>query len=404
MRREAKRENGGFLDRNRDLIIHPSHRLPSTAADASFVSPAAQFGGGGGVSGGATNAAAPELTVHCAPSIAFPAPPPPSSSAVQKRALIVGCNYRGTPHALKGCINDAKCLAYCLQTRFGFKAEDCVLMTDDSPDRALWPTRQNILTGMTRMVSGVRAGDRLVFSFSGHGSQTQDWSGDEADGFNETLCPCDFKASGAGGTLGALFGGGGGGSTAGMIVDDEINALLVNSLPEGVHLHAIIDACHSGSVLDLEFRTEMTPRGASWAAEYGPRGPKVKKSTSGGLAIQFGSSRDSQTSADTAALSGTVSTGAATWAFINSIEKLGTGVSYGRLLDEMHATLHKALGAAGAGGGGVPGMPELPGLLGLLLGVGMQMAGGPGGAGGGVQNPVLSASQPFDLNTPLMLG
>ena len=94
------------------------------------------------------------------------------------------------------------------------------------------------------------------------------------------------------------------------------------------------------------------------------------------------------------------STGAATWAFINAIEKLGTGVSYGRLLDEMHATLHRAVGSAGGGGGG--GMPELPGLLGLLLGVGMNMSGGMPGGGG--QNPVLSASTPFDLNSPLMLG
>ncbi len=28
---------------------------------------------------------------------------------------------------------------------------------------------------------------------AGHGSQTQDRSGDESDGLNETLCPCDYK-------------------------------------------------------------------------------------------------------------------------------------------------------------------------------------------------------------------
>lgn len=27
----------------------------------------------------------------------------------------------------------------------------------------------------------------------GHGSQARDQMGDEADGLNETLCPCDFK-------------------------------------------------------------------------------------------------------------------------------------------------------------------------------------------------------------------
>jgi hypothetical protein len=40
-------------------------------------------------------------------------------------------------------------------------------------------------------------------------------------------------------------------------VDDDLNRLLVNPLPLGVRLHAIIDACHSGSVLDLEYRAEF---------------------------------------------------------------------------------------------------------------------------------------------------
>jgi hypothetical protein len=79
-----------------------------------------------------------------------------------------------------------------------------------------------------------------------------------------------------------------------MIIDDEINAVLVNPLAKGVHLHCVIDACHSGSVLDLPFRTEMTRNGASWQREYGERGPRFKKDTSGGLAVQFGSSRDAQ--------------------------------------------------------------------------------------------------------------
>ena len=29
--------------------------------------------------------------------------------------------------------------------------------------------------------------------FVGHGSQSADRTGDESDGMNETLCPCDFK-------------------------------------------------------------------------------------------------------------------------------------------------------------------------------------------------------------------
>jgi metacaspase-1 len=46
------------------------------------------------------------------------------------------------------------------------------------------------------------------------------------------------------------------------------------------------------------------------------------KGTQGGLAVQFGACKDSQTAADTAALSGGTSTGAATFLFIKAIEDL----------------------------------------------------------------------------------
>ena len=52
-------------------------------------------------------------------------------------------------------------------------------------------------------------------SCAGHGSQSRDPTGDEADGMNETLCPTDFQQ-------------------AGQIVDDEINRALINQVPQGV--------------------------------------------------------------------------------------------------------------------------------------------------------------------------
>lgn len=57
---------------------------------------------------------------------------------------------------------------------------------------------------------------------------------DEVDGYDETLCPLDYEISG-------------------MISDDEVNETIVRPLPRGVKLHAVIDACHSGSSLDLPF-------------------------------------------------------------------------------------------------------------------------------------------------------
>lgn len=41
-----------------------------------------------------------------------------------------------------------------------------------------------------------------------------------------------------------------------MIVDDELNALMVAPLLPGVTLHALIDACHSGTALDLPYRAK----------------------------------------------------------------------------------------------------------------------------------------------------
>lgn len=40
---------------------------------------------------------------------------------------------------------------------------------------------------------------------------------------------------------------------AGVIVDDEMHAILVHPLPAGCRLTAIMDCCHSGSALDLPY-------------------------------------------------------------------------------------------------------------------------------------------------------
>jgi hypothetical protein len=88
------------------------------------------------------------------------------------------------------------------------------------------------------LVQGCQPGDSLVFHYSGHGSQQRNYTGDEVDGYDETLCPLDFESQG-------------------MIVDDEINATIVRPLPPRAKLHAIIDACHSGTVLDLPYLCRM---------------------------------------------------------------------------------------------------------------------------------------------------
>lgn len=56
----------------------------------------------------------------------------------------------------------------------------------------------------------------------------------------------------------------------GQIVDDELNRLMVRPLMTGVTLHAVIDACHSGTVMDLPFRTKYKGPGypMQWKGGY----------------------------------------------------------------------------------------------------------------------------------------
>lgn len=88
------------------------------------------------------------------------------------------------------------------------------------------------------LVLGVQSGDSLVFHFSGHGSRERDKNMDEIDGYDETLCPVDYE-------------------TQGKIIDDEVNDTIVRPIPRGAKLHAIIDACYSGTVLDLPYLCRM---------------------------------------------------------------------------------------------------------------------------------------------------
>lgn len=143
-----------------------------------------------------------------------------------------------------------------LCTVFNFRAKDIRLLLDDGSGEGL-PTLSNILRNMQWLVAGATPGDSLFFHFSGHGSQVPDYKGDERDGLNETLLPCDFEHSG-------------------QLVDDDINRVLINPLPRGVYLHAIIDACHSGTAMDLEYYTKLKNGVFEWRSEGPCRTYKVQ--------------------------------------------------------------------------------------------------------------------------------
>ena len=102
------------------------------------------------------------------------------------RALLVGINsYPGAP--LAGCVNDVMDMAAFLTAKCGFAADSIRLLTDT---RA---TTAGILERLDWLLDGLTAGDRVMFHYSGHGTQValRDASG-AVDRMDDAICPVDF--------------------------------------------------------------------------------------------------------------------------------------------------------------------------------------------------------------------
>ncbi len=151
----------------------------------------------------------------------------------KRKALLIGINYTGTKNELKGCINDVHNVSNFLQTKYNYKKDDMVILTDGGDSRSS-PTKENIIKGCKWLVNNAQPDDSLFFHYSGHGGQVADQDGDEDDGFDECIYPLDFE-------------------TNGEIIDDTLHLLLVSPLQAGVRLTALFDSCHSGTVLDLPY-------------------------------------------------------------------------------------------------------------------------------------------------------
>lgn len=150
-----------------------------------------------------------------------------TTSSPASKALLVGINRYKLPGAnLQGCVNDVTNLRDCLIKYFGFTAGNIRVLTDE---RA---TRRGILDGLMWLVKGAKSGDRLLFHYSGHGSQIRDLDGDEVkDHMDEVLCPHDMDWDNG---------------DRGFITDDELDAVF-RELPKGINLEVLLDSCHSGT-------------------------------------------------------------------------------------------------------------------------------------------------------------
>lgn len=151
--------------------------------------------------------------------------PTPVEAAVAKGySLHVGLNhvspehYEGWNGALNACVYDAHDMAS-LAGSLGYETK---LLIDTEATRAA------VIDEIKATAARMKAGDIFLFSYSGHGGQVPDYSGDEAretpdDVLDETLCLFD-----------------------GQLIDDELYVLWAD-FPLGSRVLVLSDCCHSGT-------------------------------------------------------------------------------------------------------------------------------------------------------------
>jgi hypothetical protein len=145
-----------------------------------------------------------------------------TTKAGPRRALSVhlGLNavspahYEGWSGELNACEFDAKDMA-AIAKDAGMKPT--VMLTKNA-------TRAKALTAMRAAAKQLRAGDLFFLTYSGHGGQVPDVTGEERDKLDETWCLFD-----------------------GQMIDDELY-LELSRFNAGVRVLVFSDSCHSGTV------------------------------------------------------------------------------------------------------------------------------------------------------------
>ncbi len=241
-----------------------------------------------------------------------------------RKALLVGLNrYPDPENTLKGCINDVRQVNDLLYSRFGFAADGSTRLLTDA--RA---TTAAIVDRLHWLLDGARAGDVLVFHYSGHGSQVPDRHGDEIDdGLDEIICPYDLDWNDP-------------------FTDDDLYA-IVKDLPAGVNLTVVLDCCHSGTGLRDAASPASRARGRWLNAP-----PALSRRRRADAAVRrFGSRaaqhgailiagcRSNQVSAD-AYIDGDYH-GALTYFLCKAIEASDGGLTYRDLIDRVRRALRE---------------------------------------------------------------
>jgi len=163
----------------------------------------------------------------------------------RKLALLVGINQYPRSMALSGCVTDVELQRELLRHRFGFKGQDILTLTDSQA------SRENIETAFVEhLIEQAKAGDVVVFHFSGYGSRVkmgQEPSSDDSIRLQNSLVPSDGIVQTNGDSVGN------------DLLEDTL-VLLLRSLATD-HVTTILDTSYiaSSRVLQGNLRVRSSP-------------------------------------------------------------------------------------------------------------------------------------------------
>ena len=243
------------------------------------------------------------------------------------KALLVGINKYKMPGAdLSGCVNDVTNIRDILLKYLGFTVSNIRVIANE---RA---TKKAIIKRLEWLVKDAKSGDRLLFHFSGHGSQIRDRDGDELkDSLDEILCPHDMDWDGT------------------YIIDDELGKIF-SPLSKGVNLEVLLDSCHSGTGTrdmmsiaalphELSFKQRFLepPMDIQCRVEEDLNVKRILKGGNPWNHVLFAGCKENQTSAD-ANISGSYN-GAFTYYFCKHLREGQGNLNRGELLKRVRASL-----------------------------------------------------------------
>jgi hypothetical protein len=141
---------------------------------------------------------------------------------VDKYALLIGINYTGTKHELKGCVNDVNLIKDMLINRFQYKESNITILLNNQANR------ENILNKFKELFTNSKENDKLFFSFSGHGYLIHDFLHNNSTTNDDVIISFDMKT----------------------VSNKEISNIMYDYMKDECSLFMLYDSCHSGGLFE----------------------------------------------------------------------------------------------------------------------------------------------------------